>query len=302
MHSSGSILRTFCEKVRMHLDDPDLDAKYDNDYLVRLVLTPCMVDVMTRINMMADNPVILRHTITFSDTVEYYTLPPSMKEVWRLAALNEDGRLTREVFPRNEFNWRGPAWKVEGNQLAIRPRPILNDTYDLWYVPSGDIEPHLSTDGQLDADFDTLTLGSTLSLGRLDPRPHAYAGMYLRMIHSGETHEDRVIASHDESAGTVTVRTAFDNQTDSIDRQYEIVPFLMEPMLEAISLRAAMKLGVGRRASTSHQQLMQIEYRSAIKTAYDITSNLMQRYGKHYDRHTTDNREEMSGFRWGTRT
>lgn len=302
MHSSGSILRTFCEKVRYYLDDPDLDAKYDNDYLVRLVLTPSMVDVQTRVNMMADNPIILRHTVTFSEQSEYYTIPPGMKEIWRLAKLTEDGRLEQETLPRNEFNWRGPGWRIEGNQLVIRPRPVGGSTtMDLWYVPSGDMEPHLSTDGQIDATDLIFTLGNTFSLGRLDRRPNAYAGMYLRMIHSGETHEDRVIDSHDEGAGTVTVRTAFDNQTDSVDRQYEIVPFLLEPMLEAISLRAAMKMGIGRKASQAHQAMMMMEYRSAIKTAYDITSGLMQRFGRFFDRHTIDNQEEMSGFRYGTR-
>jgi len=135
----------------------------------------------------------------------------------------------------------------------------------------------------------------------VDARPNAYEGMYLRMIHDGEAHEDRVISTHDQVAGTVTVRSAFENQTDSVDRTYEIVPFLLEPLIEAISLRGAMKMGVGRRASTSHVQMMILEYKSAIKTGYDITSNLMARYGKFFNRHTVDNPEEMAGFRFGTR-
>lgn len=291
----------------MYLDDPDLDAKYDNDYLVRLILPPCMVDVLTRINMMADNPIVMRHTITMDADQEYYTLPPSMKEVWRMANVTTDGRVEREVLPRNEFNWRGPGWRIEGNQLSIRPRPMTEAaTYDIWYVPSGDMEPHLADDGQLDATKKIFTLGTvdtaTGDLGRVDPRPNSYEGMYLRMIHDGETHEDRVIDLHDEDAGTVTVRTAFDNQTASVNRTYEIVPFLLEPLSEAIALRGAMKLGVGRRASGGHQQMMQMEYKSAIKTGYDITSNLMTRFGKFFDRHTIDNPEEMSGFRFGTRT
>ena len=39
MHSTGSIIKTYCEKVRHYLDDPDLDAKYDDNYLVRFFMS-----------------------------------------------------------------------------------------------------------------------------------------------------------------------------------------------------------------------------------------------------------------------
>ena len=151
MHSSNSILRTYTEKVRQYLDSPDLDSKYDNDYLVRYILSPAMVDVQTRISMMGDNPIIVRHDITIVNDIEYYQLPPSIREVIRLTILDSDGHVIRDSLPRNEFNPHGPNWKLEGNLLAIRPRPSEGETLSLWYTPSGDMQALLGTAGNLEA-------------------------------------------------------------------------------------------------------------------------------------------------------
>ena len=306
MHSSGSILRTFVENIRQYVDDPDLDAKYTNQYLIDYVMGPSMVDVIQRINMMATNPVLLRHTITMTTNTEYYTLPPSIKDVWRMTILDLNGHVIREAIPRGEFNPRGPMWGIEGNLLFIRPRPIAtgaNDSLDIWYVPNGEISPVLGTAGQLNAGPDpveqtVLTLGGTTTLGRIDRRPNAYAGMYLRMISTvaAVAHEERLIQTHDQQAATVTLRIATDFQTTALDTQYEIIPFLLGSMLEAISCRAALKIGVARKLSGTHKQALLLEYRSAIKTAYDNTSGMLARQGMRFDDKTVDEPETFENY------
>jgi len=300
MHSSGSILRTFTERIRQLIDDPDLDAKYDNNYLIRHLLSPSMMDVIARVGMMSDEPILLRFGINIRKGVQYYQLPPSVRQIWRVAVIDVNGAITEEVLPRGEFDPRGPGWSIEGNVLSFRLIPQTDRTFDVWFVPSGQILCHLSTNGTLDADEITFNLGSTIPLGGIDQRPNAYVGMYLRTIEPGNAHEERIISAYDQQAGTVTVRIPFQFQgslasTSSSSStssgellDYEIVPFLLESMLEAISCRAAMKVGTGRKISQAHQQSIMIEYRSSIKTAHDNLSNLKARFGKFFDTATVD--------------
>lgn len=303
MHSSGSILRTFCEKVRQYLDDPDLDSKYDNDYLVRYPLKSAMVDVQTRISMMGEHPILHKLDITLEDGVEYYTLPPSIRSVWRFVAVDSDGTITNDFRPRNEFHWSGPGWKLDGNQIWIdaNRRPATGNIIQVWYVPSGEAECHLSSTGEIAAGELILTLGATQDLGQIDMRPNGLLGQYLRLIDNdaNSNHDERIISAHvagPGGTGTVTMRTASVGQVvDAATVVYEIVPFLMDPMLEAIACRAAMKMGVGRRISKAHTGALLLEYRSAIKTAYDQTSSIMGRHGQLFERHTVDNQDSFQG-------
>jgi hypothetical protein len=59
MHVTGSFLYTVLERIRGYLDDPDFDAKYNNDFIIRHIISPTMVDVWSRVNMNLDNPVVL---------------------------------------------------------------------------------------------------------------------------------------------------------------------------------------------------------------------------------------------------
>ena len=57
MDSTGSILQTTLERIRTFLDDPSLDAKYSNDFLVRQVIEPEMVNVITTLNAQREEPI-----------------------------------------------------------------------------------------------------------------------------------------------------------------------------------------------------------------------------------------------------
>jgi hypothetical protein len=60
-------------------------------------------------------------------------------------------------------------------------------------------------------------------------------------------------------------------------------------MVEAVSIAAALKLGAWRKISQAHAQMLQLQYRSAIKTIGDNLANMQMRTGKSYQKDTRDN-------------
>jgi hypothetical protein len=288
MHSTGSFLYTVLERIRGYLDDPDFDAKYDNDFLIRHIISPTMVDVLSRINMNRDDPVVLRHEFTPSSTVEYYQLPPSVGEIWRVSRRDSDGNIIDDMKPRSEFHPEGVGWAIEGNCLRFDPK-LSDNTWTVYYVPSGDVMPHYSADGgTMAADRKTFTLDTTPNLGSLDRRENSYAGQILRVIPSSGMVEERVIASHDVDTNEVVTRTAFTTVL-SENVQYEIAPIRMQSLYEAIAAGSSLKLGAYRKISNSHHQMILQQYRSAIKTATDNLANLQMRTGKSWMKKTVDN-------------
>ena len=288
MHSTGSFLYTVLERIRGYLDDPDFDAKYDNDFLIRHIISPTMVDVLSRINMNLDNPVVLRLDIDVDKNTEYYQLPPSIGEVSRVCRRDSDGDIIEDFKPRNEFHPNGPGWALEGNTLRFSEK-MDTQTWTIYYIPSGDIMPHYSADGgQMEADRKTFTLDTTPNLGSLDRRENSYAGQILRVIPSSGMVEERVITSHDVDTSQLVTRTPFTTVL-SENVRYEVAPIGMQSLYEAISAGSALKLGAYRKITGSHYQMILQQYRSSIKTATDNHANLQMRTGKSFMKKTVDN-------------
>jgi hypothetical protein len=278
MHSTGSIIKTYIEKVRHYLDDPDVEAKYDDNYLVRFFLSSSMTDVISRVSMMSDNQILCRFTLQVTAGTERYKLPPVVRQVLRLGPLEDETKLYTEDFrPRNELSLFGPGWALEGNEIAFRPVPSENKEYVVLYVPSGDIACHYGT-GTLNANG-TFTMGAVPTIGSLDKRPGAYIGSYLRILGANVV-DEVLISAHDTVTRVLSTRIAATNAAGTYT--YEIVPFLMEPMVDAISLSAAMRAGVGRKVTQAQMQSMAFAYKQAIKTAYDTIGNMNSRAGKRF--------------------
>jgi hypothetical protein len=290
MHSTGSIIKTYCEKVRHYLDDPDLDAKYDDNYLVRFFMSSAMTDVISRVSMMSDAQIVVPLTITVAANTHYYRLPPIVRQVLRVGVVNAStGVFIEDYHPRSEFNVYGPGWSIEGNLISFKPYPTEAKTYTILYVPSGDVAAHYegaSHHGVLNANG-TFTLTSSGSLlGALDKRENAYVGCYLRIFGTNIT-DECMISAYNATTRVATLRTAATNAAGSYS--YEVVPFVMEPMVDAVSLSAAIRAGVGRKITQAHQQALALAYRQAIKTAYDTLGNMNSRSGKRFTGGTVDN-------------
>ncbi len=290
MHSTNSFLYTVIERIRGYLDDPDFDAKYSNDFIVRHIVSPVMVDVWSRLNMNLDNPVVLRQEIVFDKNTEYYQLPPSVGEIWRIACRDKDGEVIDEVMPRNEFHPHGVGWAIEGNTLRVDPKQesLAGGTWTIYYVPSGDVSPHYAINGSMAGDRRTVTLSAAPALGGVDRRENSYAGQIIRILSATGLVEERVIESHDVTTNQVVTRIEFEVPISG-DLTYEIAPIGMQSLYEAIAAGSSLKLGAYRKITNTHYQMIQQQYRSAIKSATDNLANLQMRTGKYYQKNTIDN-------------
>ena len=313
MHSTGSFLLTVIERVRAYLDEAIVDAKFTNDYLVRHVSCPEMVNVISRLSNNADNLIRVRHSITLVDGQEFYVLPPNIGEIFRFAVIDLEGRITKEFLPRNEFNPRGPGWQIEGNMLSIRPYPATGETADIHYIPNGDFQPHYhtgseSTQGGEMTSYTTFVFDPTPTLGAIDNRENAYAGATLRVWTTAAGHhgglpdhavlEERIIESYDASTRIATVRRPFTADISTATKpglRYEVAPVGMNSLIQAISCAAAINLGTARNITQKQMQFIVLQYKMAMKTIGDNFSFMQARKPKSYHKDTVDNRLHLFG-------
>lgn len=282
MDSTGSILMTTITRIRTYLDDPSLDAKYDNDFLVRQVIEPEMVNVITAINQKREDPILCKFSLdALANLDTHIELPPNIGVIHRITSLNAAGDVLDDIAKRDETDPRGPGWSIDGRELYFRPDWTPDNAgYEVWYTPSGDFTPHYSADGSAGNLSDSalvLTLDTTPDVGGLDPRENAYVGGVLRCWNAAKTVvEERVITAHDASAGTVTVRTAFGDADDGSGTstvRYEIVPEYMGHIWQAVALASCMNLGVARNINEKHMAYFKEQFGLALQTAIALTSN-----------------------------
>jgi hypothetical protein len=311
MDPTGSFLKTVIERVRGYLDDGDFDAKYTDQFLVNHVVMPALVDVWSRVSMNADNPVLLSYDITLVANQECYVIPPCIGEVHEIVQFTgingtqtSDGVPTADLYPRHRMSVGGQNWALEGNMICFRPFPQGtggNLTWTIRYTTNGDMMPHYcalttSSGGTLTTST-TFTLPSTVGtggLGQIDIRENAYAGQVLRLLNKSAgftVREERVIESYNPATRVCTLRRPFTTNTagESSYYAYEICPPQSQGMVEAVSLACSMKLGAWRKIAQSHVQMLNMQYRSAIKTIGDNLANMQMRTGKSWAKDTRDN-------------
>lgn len=294
MESTNSFLRTVLARVRFLLDDPDVDAKYSDDYIVRHCITPAMVDVVSRINNTSQAQVLLKFDITLVDGTTSYKLPPCVHEVLRVVVLNEDDlEVLQDLLPRDRMDYRGKNWSLEGfpGSLTLKTGNVIANTESIqvWYISNGDVMPHAGT-GTLDADLETFTLASSPSLGALDRRPNSYTGQVLRLIPATGAIEERLIATHekDGSDWVITVDPPFTENTNG-SILYEVAPVGSQPLIQAIAVWASMQVGTARKITESHMGRLRTMYIQALKTIGDNMTAMQSRVPHHFVKATVDN-------------
>lgn len=317
MNSDGSFLTSILEQVRFYTDLPTTDAKYSNAMLVQNVIYPTVADILARLNLNQDNPIVIRHSIALVEGQQYYQLPPTVQEIWRLASLDENGRVLRDAYPRGVYHPSGPGWSIEGNVLSILPFPQEADSIEIWYVPTTDVLFHKGT-GYLQGD--EFVLSNAPTLGLRDRRHNAYTGCILRLIPTTGVIQERMIKGYDAANRVVHLRLPFNPEypadssgslaswsgsssssggfsTSLISSSgdypqtvaYEIAPPYSSALWEAIALGCSVKIGIAANMRGEKLQLLEREYKKAMKTITDNLANLQMRVPKHFDKHTTDN-------------
>lgn len=296
MHSSGSMLKTVLEKIRMNLNMPDVD-RYNNDHLTRFVLMPAYTEMMGRLQLSSENPYVFRHPFTTVVDQEYYLLPPCIAEVWRISKIDSVGNIVENFNPRGNFHPVGPGWTLQENMLSFRPFPGSAQEWEIWYVPSADATLHYAEDGEvIGSDMDTIELSASPSIGHLDERPDAYKGAVLRTLLAGRAHEERVITAYDQTTRYASFDPVFtDLGTGGSAITYEIAPLGHRAVWETIAAVSSVHLGVSVNVTQKKMLYLELLERRALKAARDKLSNLNVRYGKYFEADTEDVRDRTGG-------
>lgn len=297
MDATGGFISTVIERTRAYLDDASLDAKYDDNFLVRNIITPTFASVASRINNSTTNAISTWIPFPLTKGQAYYQIPPCVGEVWRLAMRTEDEWVNKEAMPRTEWNYRGPNWKVEGNMIVFSPTPDSDyPDIELQFMHNGEIQPFRLSNATLSSpggSTDTITfpLNTVPSVGTIDRRDNSYLGCVVRILTTTGVVEERIISTWTKEGNNwkIVVRRPFINYSPGSITNVEIAPFGLESLYEAVAVGGAIKFGIYKKISTSHFQMLQLQYRDAMKTAMDHFSNKQMRTGKYFERNTADN-------------
>ena len=304
MHSTGSFLKTILERIRTNLNEPDVDAKYSDDYICRHIIGPAMVDVISRLNLTSGAVPILEFDITLTEDIDTYYLPPCVQQVIRVITTDADGNPLMDAVPRDPMHRFGAGWQLSGSPgcLAFKTPspPISSQAITVWYTTNGDFQPHYGTAGTLSlaTTTPTVVLGLLPTVGGIDRRRNSYIGQVLRILPASPApREERRIISHNYSGGVWTV--VLDSPLEYTSNGtiiYEIAPPGMQSLYEAISVWGSMKLGVPTRISKVHMEELRTQYRAALKTAGDNLTDIQGRLPKHYEKDTIDNRDAQNNW------
>ena len=293
MDATGGFIQTVIDRTRAYLDDPSIDAKYDDNYLIKNVISPMFASIASRINNSTSNPISVWIPFPITRGTQYYSLPPCVGEVWRLAIRNDDNYVSREAMPRTEYHYRGPNWKVEGNMIVFIPTPDQDySDLELQFMHSGEVLP-FRINATLDATKSILTFALTdvPTVGVIDRRDNAYLGSTVRILTSTGIVEERIISGWTKNSTNwqTTVRLPF-TYASAGTVTIEYAPFGLESLFEAVAAGSALKLGTYKKMSPAQFQMIQLQYKDAMKTCMDHFSSQQMRTGKYFERNTADNK------------
>lgn len=296
MHSSGSILRTIVEQVRTLIDLPTVDARYSDSYMVANLVAPEMAKILSHLHLTNGAPIIFPLPITLVEGQEEYQLPPNVREVLKVTVTDDQGTIVNDPKPGHFYQHGGEKWRVTGPpgcfRLKLGKEFDNEETITVFYVPNGDIVPHLGT-GTLAtvSSSHVFTLATTPTLGLVDRREGAYAGSVLRILPSAATSriESRMIQTQTVDTGwKVTPVSNFEHIGSSASNlEYEVVPAAAYAFVDVVAASICVKLG--NKLSAGQFQRLQLEYRRALKQVGDLMTNIQTREGAAWRRDTVDN-------------
>jgi hypothetical protein len=295
MNQTLSVLQTVCERARFYLDDSTVDGgKYTDDYLVRHIIQPSMVDVLSRLSLNSNAPVLLRFTLPLSQNVKTYQLPPSIEQVVALEYVDEQGTVQGMIVPYGLWSAQGQGWRLQGSSGSLeivfdRDPLTVAPSLSILYISNGDFLPHYGT-GTLSAaasGLQTLTLPATPTLGILDRRESAYLGFPLRILPTSPSRvQSRLIRRHwfDGTDWKVEV-DAFDGSVSG-SVPFEIFPSGFTSMVESVACLTAMKLATARNAAATRIRNLTTLYLNSMKTTKDNFININASLDTRFERNT----------------
>jgi hypothetical protein len=207
--------------IRKATDEPDTGPKYPDADLIEYIHS-AFDQVLASINVETDHPILVRYDVSVVQGTQEYLLPCNVAEIWRIAKIDSTtGIPTHEVWPTNEYTFRGDGFTVEGNVLRFHHLNRTAETLEVLYIAAGDVSIHTAT-AEAGAS-DSITFAASPTDGTLDIRPHAYAGYMIRTLSGTGAGQERIASAYDIATRKATPRpdwtTAPDNTT-----VYEVLP------------------------------------------------------------------------------
>jgi hypothetical protein len=281
MNTNRSLLQTIIDRIRLTLDEGST-GKFTDPTLSTHIIPSSIENVMSRLMMDMDNPIITSFSITTVANQSRYRLPSHMSSIKRVVRKDARGRIIAEIIPHSNLSVYGPGWAIEGNELVFDPKPSVGETWYILMETGSLVSPHYATDGTLNADLDTITLSEDPALGLLDYSDGGYLGQMVRVIDTSNRRvESAVISSQSYDTGTATVtlnRPLTDISSGTVT--YEILPLMTNAILDAVVYDACMTIALSREKSNNFVGLLRRRYQSAIKSAGDRLTNLQGRVPK----------------------
>jgi len=284
--------------VRNFTNEPETNAKYNNDDILRLMCS-AWSQLWTELNLTADNAPVVRYDVNIVKGRQDYFLPPNIGEILRLYRVNADTKLSdEELIPRSYYNPVGPGFTIEGNVLRLTPVWDVAKTFRLEYIPSGEICPHQGSGKSLTSTTFELDQNTSSMTGAFDGRENAYAG-YALMIHQGDAFgkmEERFITSYDLATHVVTVSPAFTLTPIDELKDYELVPqfgIMFELVLSQMVSRSILVVEEG---TTKRYTGLTQDYREKVRALRIKLTNIQARRADRFEGDVVENRRFGSRF------
>lgn len=207
--------------IRKATDEPDTGPKYPDADLIEYIHS-AFDQVLASINVETDHPILTRQDVSVVSGTQDYLLPCNIAEIWRIAKIDTNtGVPLWEVWPTNEYTFRGDGWTVEGNVLRFHNLKLTAETLEILYVAAGDVSIHTATAAA--GASSSITFAASPTDGTLDIRPHAYAGYTVRLLSGTGAGQERFVSAYDAETRVATVRPAWTTAPDNTT-VYEVLP------------------------------------------------------------------------------
>ncbi|RMD97535.1 MAG: hypothetical protein D6812_15110, partial [Deltaproteobacteria bacterium] len=250
-----SVLMNTIEQLRGLVDDPEVQGRYTNQYLVKHIVRPSIDKVVSSLANSASCPVVCFYPITATGEISRITLPPNVRSVLMIAE-RVNNINTSELVPRHIFHNQGRGWSIEGQDLVFDPPITIGNSsasLNVVYEPSGSHSPiydpasgPANTEAFLDStDSKKFYLAKQPQLGVTDTRTNAYAGATLRIFKKDDgsidiTEEIWIDSSGYDSSNSrwyLTLKTAPVNYAAGTTKlHYEVGPPYSPDLVEAITM------------------------------------------------------------------
>ena len=207
--------------IRKATDEPDTLPKYPDADLIEYIHS-AFDQVLASINVETDHPILVRYDVSIVEGTRDYLLPCNVAEIWRIAKIDSTtGVPLWEVWPTNEYTFRGDGFTVEGNILRFKHLNLTAETLEVLYVAAGDVSIHTATASA--GTTGSITFPASPTDGILDIRPHAYAGYLVRTLSGTGAGQERIASAYASATRVATVRPDWTTAPDATT-VYEVLP------------------------------------------------------------------------------